>query len=177
MKLHPYKEFAIETSLSEDEAKEKLQQLFNKKSAGIYSNLFQGNKLEKMNYYGFFEGEKFKVLYNDPYVLLKTTDYNDTAKNNELLCKGYFEEKGDGSRISIVVATNRRSALHRLFSTLFILGAIVIHINYKKQIASEKYFIVLGSIICVTFLCDIFYFRKRYFKKVQQFLTQLFEGK
>lgn len=177
MKLFPHKEFAIETSLSEDEVKGKLIQLFNKEKGSDYRNLFQTNKLEERYYYGFFEGEKFALFHDDPYVLAKAVGFGEATRNSEFVCEGAIEEHGEHTKILITVDAKRQARINSLLYNLANISFLLLFFYLDKRGFFGEYFIYLIlTVFIILFLSDIFYFRKKYFKKVQQFLTDFFEA-
>ena len=177
MNLFPNKEFTIETSLSEDEVKGKLIQLFNKEKGSDYRNLFQTNKLEERYYYGFFEGEKFALFHNDPYVLAKAVGFSEAYRNSEFVCEGAIEEHGGHTKILITVDVKRQSFIKKMLYTIFKLVFLLFLFYINETTSLVEYGIYFAAVIVIIDFCLDFYFRKRYFKKVQLFLTQLFEGK
>lgn len=132
MKLFPSKEFVIETTLSADEVKEKLLKLFNKKRGRDYYNFLKTKRLENKYYYGFIEGEKFALYYDDFFVILKSESLHDSAKNNEFMSRGTFKEKGEKTVIFITVDTARRSSLYRFFSFLFTIAVLLLFIKFEN---------------------------------------------
>lgn len=176
VKLFPKREFIIETELSVDEVKEKLLQLFNKKRGRDYYNLLKTKRLENKYYYGFIEGEKFALYYDDFFVMLKSESLHDSAKNNEFMCRGTFKEKGDKTIVFITVDTARRSSLYRFFSLLFTVAVLLLFFKFKNQISSVINVIYFSLLISIIGFCLRFYFRNQYFNKVKLFLNTFFEA-
>jgi hypothetical protein len=173
MKLFPYKEFIIETQLSEDEVKKSLMKLFSTKNVE-YSSPFAPylNSAEKRNYYGYIKENTFKIFID--FSLPEKSFFGNFKKDKEqhqLITKGIIKLGKNSTHISITISTP--FLLKFTYATFLIMLIPFIILG----LALEADHIILLSVLTITtFLSLHIGFILTEMKKMKKFLLTFFKN-
>lgn len=170
VKLFPSKEFVIKTTLSVDEVKEKLKQLFDKKRESDFYNWSNYIVPSEKYYLGNYWGDEFYFINASPIEVRNPRDlFRDTTYTTY---KGIIESKGTKTEIIITLKVG-------VFTESITYGNIMVSgVLLIWSIISKEGFIplIISSILISLNILVVYILKKRFFI-TELFLTDYFQNK